>query len=78
MQKWKKTVIKFGDTKIQKHELYQYKRPISKRKQIVIICLVVSNKVSFGKNGLNISLASKMLKKQTYMYISPSNKCIYK
>ena len=32
MQKWKKTVIKFGDTKIQKHELYQYKRPISKRK----------------------------------------------
>ena len=37
-----KTIIKFGDTEIEKHKFYQYKRPIS-IKNIDINKTVVSN-----------------------------------
>ena len=54
-------VTKFDDTEIQKKKftniknIFQYKIDINK--------IVVSNKVSFGKEGLNILLATKLLKK---------------
>ena len=53
-------VTKFDDTEIQKKKftniknIFQYKIDINK---------IVSNKVSFGKEGLNILLATKLLKK---------------
>ena len=56
-----KTIIKFGDTKIEKHKFYQYKKLIS-IKTVDINKIVVSNKVSLVKRVLNISLTAKMLK----------------
>ena len=44
-----KTIIKFGDIEIEKQKFHQHKRPIS-IKNIDINKIVVSNKVSFGKN----------------------------
>ena len=45
-----KTIIKFGDIKIEKLKFHQHKRPIS-IKNIYINKIAVSNKVSFGKRG---------------------------
>ena len=45
-----KTIIKFGDTEIEKQKFHQNKSPIS-IKYIDIDNIVVSNKVSFGKKG---------------------------
>ena len=42
-------IIKFGDIEIQKQKFHQHKAPIS-IKNIYINKIVVSNKVSFGKN----------------------------
>ena len=39
---------------------------------------LVSNKVSFGKKGFNYFISYKDAKKQTFMYISPTNECIQK
>ena len=46
--KIEKTITKFGDTEITKHQFQQYKRTIS-IKNIDINKIVISNKVSFGK-----------------------------
>ena len=63
-------IIKFGDIEIQKRKFHQHKGAIS-IKNIDINKIVVSNKVSFGKKDLNISLATKMLKKiNHYAYLS--------
>ena len=43
-------IIKFGDTEIENHKFYQHKNPIP-IKNIDINKIVVSNKVSFSKNG---------------------------
>ena len=43
-----KAIIKFGDIEIKKQKLHQHKIPIS-IKNIDVIKMVVSNKVSFGK-----------------------------
>ena len=64
-----KTIMKFGDIEIEKQNFHQPKRPIS-IKNIDINEIVVSNKVSFGKRVLNISLAIKMLKLDLYVYFS--------
>ena len=48
--KVEKSVIKFGDLEIEKQKFHQHKRHIS-IKNIDIDKTVVSNKVSFGKNG---------------------------
>ena len=61
--------MKFGDIEIEKQNFHQPKRPIS-IKNIDINEIVVSNKVSFGKRVLNISLAIKMLKLDLYVYFS--------
>ena len=45
-----KSIIKFGDTEIEKHKFHQYRKPIL-IKNIDFNQLVVSNKISFGKNG---------------------------
>ena len=60
--KIEKTITKFGDIEIQKQKFHQRKGPIS-IKNIDINKIVVSNKIYFGKKDLNISLATKMLKK---------------
>ena len=63
-------IINFSDIEIEKQKFHQHKRPIS-IKIIDINEIVVSNKVSFGKKDLNISLGTKMLKKlDLYVYIS--------
>ena len=69
--KIKKTITKFGDIEIQKQKFHQHKGPIS-IKNIDINKIVVSNKIYFGKKDLNISLATKMLKKlDPCAYFSP-------
>ena len=59
--KKKEIIIKRGGTEIQKQSFYQYEGPIS-IKNIDINKIVVSDKVSFDKKGVDISLASQMLK----------------
>ena len=44
-----KKIIKFGDIEIEKKKFHQYKSPLSIN-NIDINKIVVSNKVSFGKN----------------------------
>ena len=56
--------IKFGDMEIQKQKFHQHKGSIS-------IKNIDINKIVVSKKDLNISLATKMLKKWTLMYISP-------
>ena len=57
-----KTVIKFDDIEIGKQKFPQHKRPISiKHKDINKI--VVSNQVSFGKNGFEYCICYKNTKK---------------
>ena len=50
MKVYIKIIIEFGDTKIGKHKLHRYKRPIS-MKNIDINKIVVSEKVFFGKKS---------------------------
>ena len=54
-------IIKFGKIEIKK-KFDQYKRPIS-MKNIDITKLIVSNKVSFVKNGLKYFIGYKDAKK---------------
>ena len=54
-----KTIIKVGHIEIEKQKFHQYKRPFS-IKNIDINKIVVSNKVSFSKKNVDISLATKM------------------
>ena len=56
-----KTIMTFGDVEIEKQKFQQHKRPIS-MKNIDIDKIVVCNKVSFGKKGLNISFGKKGFK----------------
>ena len=66
----KKTTIKFDDLEIQKQNFHQHTRPISV-KNVDINKVVVSNKLSFGKNDLNTLLAKKIIKKlDLYVYFS--------
>ena len=68
--KMKKTTIKFDDLEIQKQNFHQHIRPISV-KNVDINKVVVSNKLSFGKNDLNTLLAKKIIKKlDLYVYFS--------
>ena len=60
--KMEKTVIKFGDTEIEKHKFHQYKKLIS-IKYIDINKIVVSNKVSFCKKGFKYFIDYKDTKK---------------
>ena len=48
--KMEKTVIKFGDTEIEKHKFHQRKQPILIN-NVDINKTLVSNKVSFHKKG---------------------------
>ena len=43
-------IIKFDDTEIEKYKFHQYKSPVS-IDNIDVNKIVVSNKISFGKNG---------------------------
>ena len=66
----KKTTIKFDDLEIQKQNFHQHIRPISV-KNVDINKVIVSNKLSFGKNDLNTLLAKKIIKKlDLYVYFS--------
>ena len=67
--KIEKTIIKFEDIEIEEQKFHQYQRSIPIKK-IDINNIVVSNKTSFGKKVLNVSLAIKMLKKlDVYAYL---------
>ena len=54
-------IIKFGKIEVEK-KFHQYKRPTS-MKNIDITKLVVSNKVSFGKNGFKYFIGYNDAKK---------------
>ena len=72
-----KTIKKFGDVEIKKQKFHQHKRPFA-MKNIDINKIVVSNKVSFGKKGLEYFTGYKDAKKirpLSFMYISPKNEC---
>ena len=62
-----KTVIKFGDSEIDKRKFHKYKKPISV-KNIDINKIVVSNKTSLVKSVSNVLLDKKILKKDLYVY----------
>ena len=57
-----KIIIKFGDIEVKKQRFHQHKRPIL-LKYMDINEIVVSNKIFLVKEYLNISLATKMLKR---------------
>ena len=57
-----KIIIKFGDIKIKKQKLHQYKRPFS-IDDIDVNKIVVSNKVSFHKNRFKYFTGYKDTKK---------------
>ena len=69
-----KNIIKIDDAEIEKYKIYWHKSPASTNNMYVYICIymyiyiyiyiiVVSNKVSFGKNDfITILLVIKMLK----------------
>ena len=60
--KLEKITKKLGDIEIQKQKFHQHKGPIS-IKNIDINKIVVSNKVSFGKNGFKYFIGYKDAKK---------------
>ena len=60
--KMDKEIIKFDDTEIEEYKFYQYKSSISIN-DIGINELVVFNKFPFDNKILNISLATKIMKK---------------
>ena len=57
-----KIIIKFGDIEVNKERFHQHERPIL-LKYMDINEIVVSNKIFLVKEYLNVSLATKMLKK---------------
>ena len=57
-----KKIIKFDDTEIEKYKFKQYKRPIL-IDNIDVNKIVVSNKISFGKNGFKYFIGNKDAKK---------------
>ena len=57
-----KTIIKFGDIKIQKQKFHQHKRPVS-IKNVDVNKIVLSNKVSFGKKRFKYVTGYKDAKK---------------
>ena len=57
-----KTIIKFGDTEIEKHKFHQYKKPILMKNRD-IDKIVVPNRVSFGKKGFKYFIGCKNVKK---------------
>ena len=61
-----KIIVKFGDIEIEKQKFHQYKRPISIL-NIDINKIVVSNKVSFGKNGFKHFIRYKDDKKNIHI-----------
>ena len=60
--KMEKTIIKYGDTEIEKQKFHQCKKPISIR-NIDINKILVSNKVFFGKKGFKYFICYKDAKK---------------
>ena len=63
-----KIIIKFGDIKIKKQKLHQYKRPFS-IDDIDVNKIVVSNKVSFDKNRFKYFTGYKDTKKILPLFI---------
>ena len=57
-----KKIIKFDDTEIEGYKFHQNKRPIAIN-DINTNKMVVSNEHPFGKQDLNISLVTNILKK---------------
>ena len=65
-----KTIIKTGDIEIKKQKFHKHRRPIS-IKNIDINKIVISNKVSFGKNGFKYFIGRKDAKKlDLFVYFS--------
>ena len=60
--KMDKKIIKFDDTEIEIHKFHQYERPIS-IDNINANKIIVSNKISFGKNDFKYFIGYKDAKK---------------
>ena len=69
-----KTIIKFGDTEIEKQKILPI-LPILMN-NIDINNITASNKVSFGKKGFKYLIGDKDAKKYIFMHIFCKNKCI--
>ena len=70
-----KKIIKFDDTEIEKYKFDQYKRPIL-IDNIDVNKIVVSNKISFGKNDFKYFIGYKDAKKLDLYAYSFQKKCI--
>ena len=70
-----KKIIKFDDTEIEKYKFDQYKRPIL-IDNIDVNKVVVSNKISFGKNDFKYFIGYKDAKKLDLYAYSFQKKCI--
>ena len=69
-----KSIIKFGDIKIENQKLRQYKKPNSIKNKDIINKILVSNKVFLGKNCFKYFMARKMLEQlDLYVYFSQNN-----
>ena len=64
-----KTIIKFGDSEIQKQKFHLYKGPISIKYIDINNIVVVSNKISFDKKGFKYFIGYKDAKKIRPLYI---------
>ena len=65
-----KTIVIFGNIEIEKQKFHQHKKQISIQKYIYIKTIVVSNKVSFGKNVFKYFIGYKDAKKfNLYAYL---------
>ena len=67
--KMEKTIIKFGDSEIQKQKFHQHKGPISIKYIDINNIVVVSNKISFDKKGFKYFIGYKDAKKMRPLYI---------
>ena len=71
-------IIKCGDIEVEKEKFHQHKEAIS-IKDIDIIKIGISNKVSFGKKGFEYFTGYKgAKKKKSCMYIFPKIDCLQK
>ena len=72
--KKKKSIIKFGNIKIENQKFRQHKKPNSIKNEDIFNKILVSNKVFLGKSGFKYFMARKMLEQlDLYVYFSQNN-----
>ena len=68
-------MTKCDDTELEQYRFHRYKQPIL-IENIYVDELVVSNKISLGKNDFKYFIGYKDTKKKIFIYICSKNECI--